>query len=142
MHPHTLTIEMKSILLADDNPHILAGLTRRLEANHYNVLVASNGFDALKLALEEKPDLVILDVWMPVGIGFSVAERIREHQVNIPIIFLTASKTPGLSQAAQNLDAAAYVEKPYDPLQLLQLIETTLKKRSTHHTDKKQLQIV
>lgn len=127
---------MKTILLADDNPRILAALARWLEADHYNVLVASNGFDALKLALEEKPDLVILDVWMPVGVGFSVAERIREYRLKIPIIFLTASKARGLSEAAKKV-GDGYVEKPYDPPQLLELIETTLKKHPANHSDKK-----
>lgn len=127
---------MKTILVADDDPNILTALTRRLEANDYNVLVAPDGFNALKLALEEKPDLIILDIWMPVGVGLSVAERIREHRLNIPIIFLTASKTPGLGEAAKKL-GAAFVEKPYDPPQLLELIETTLKKCSTDCTDKK-----
>lgn len=117
---------MKTILIADDDARIVAALTRRLEANHYNVLAASDGFAALQMVLEQKPDLIILDVWMPVGVGFSVAERIREYHLDIPIIFLTASKTPGLCEAAKEVGAVAYVEKPYDPEDLLYLIQGAL----------------
>jgi len=117
---------MKTILIADDDAHIITALTRRLEANHYRVLAAADGFEALKIALEQKPDLIILDVWMPVGIGFSVADRIREHQLNIPIIFLTASKTDGLVEAAREVGAVGYIEKPYDPEDLLYMIDGAL----------------
>jgi len=122
---------MKTILVADDDPRIVTALTRRLEANRYSVLAATNGFEALKLALEEKPDLIILDVWMPVGIGFSVAERLRDHHLDVPIIFLTASRAPGLSDAAREVGAVAYVEKPYDPECLLQLIAMSLDSKTT-----------
>ncbi|MFO1476951.1 MAG: response regulator [Verrucomicrobiota bacterium] len=117
---------MKKILIADDDPKILAALTRRLEANQYEVLAAGNGFEAMKLILEEKPDLLLLDIWMPVGLGFSVAERLRECRLNIPVIFLTASRAPGLTDVARNVGAAAFVEKPYDPEHLLRLIDKVL----------------
>lgn len=121
-----MTTETKTILVADDDARIVKALTRRLEASHYHVLTAADGFEALKLVLEERPDLILLDVWMPVGIGFSVAERIREYRLNLPIIFLSASKAPGLSEAAHAVGAVAYLEKPYDPEALLELIATAL----------------
>lgn len=120
---------MKTILIADDDTHITAALARRLEANDYKVLTASDGFEAMIVMLEERPDLVILDICMPVGIGFSVAERMREHHLDIPIIFLTALKTPGLHEAARKVGAAGFLEKPYDPQELLGLIERTLGRR-------------
>ncbi len=121
---------MKTILVADDDPRIVMALTRRLQASQYHVISASDGFEALKLALKHKPDLMILDVWMPVGIGFSVAERIRELGSDIPIIFLTASKASGLHEAAGKVGAAACLQKPYDPPHLLQQIELALKPQS------------
>jgi two-component system OmpR family response regulator len=122
---------MHTILIADDDPNITTALARRLEANHYGVLTAPDGFEALKLVLEEKPDLLLLDICMPIGIGFSVAERIRELKLGIPIIFLTASKTPGLREAAKDTGAAGYLEKPYEPEELLDLIKTTLQQHRT-----------
>ena len=120
---------MHTILIADDDANIITALARRLEANNYNVLAAPDGFEAMKLVLEERPDLVILDIWMPIGIGFSVAERIKELRLDIPIIFLTASNTPGLCEAAREIGVVGYMEKPYDPQELLDLIKTTLDKR-------------
>jgi DNA-binding response OmpR family regulator len=122
---------MKTILIADDDPHITAALSRRLEANHYQVLTAADGFEAMIMMLEERPDLVLLDICMPIGIGFSVAERMREHHLDIPIIFLTALKTPGLRETARRVGAAGFLEKPYDPQELLDLIEKTLSERNT-----------
>jgi CheY-like chemotaxis protein len=117
---------MKKILIADDDASITTALSRRLEANGYDVLTAPNGFQALMLAREEKPDLMLLDMWMPVGIGLSVAERMHELGLDIPVIFLTASKAAGLAAAARQVGAVGYIEKPYDPAHLLRTIEQAL----------------
>lgn len=117
---------MKTILIADDDRNIVAALKKRLEANGYEVLTAYDGYIALKIALEEQVDLLLLDIWMPVGVGLSVAERLRQRGLDIPIIYMTASKAPGLSDAAMKLGAAGYIEKPYDPKLLLELIEQVL----------------
>lgn len=117
---------MKKILIADDDENITNALSRRLEANGYEVLTAPDGLQALLLAREEKPDLMLLDMWMPVGIGLSVAERMQELGLDIPVIFLTASRVPGLVDAAREVGAVAYLEKPYDPPHLLRTIEQAL----------------
>lgn len=113
----------KTILVADDDEHILAALSRRLEANGYRVHTAADGLAAIRCVLREKPDVIILDICMPLGIGLSVAERIRERNLAIPIIFLTALKTPGIWGAAMEVGAAGYLEKPYDPDELLELVK-------------------
>jgi CheY-like chemotaxis protein len=123
---------MKKILIADDDENITSALSRRLEASGYDVLTAPDGFQALILAREEKPDLMLLDMWMPVGIGLSVAERLQELGLDIPVIFLTASRARGLAQAAREVGAVAYLEKPYDPSQLLQTIEQALARHPAH----------
>ena len=117
---------MKKILIADDDENITTALSRRLEANGYDVLTAPDGFQALMLAREEKPDLMLLDMWMPVGIGLSVAERMHELGLDIPVIFLTASRAAGLAAAAREVGAVGYIEKPYDPAHLLRTIEQAL----------------
>lgn len=117
---------MKKILIADDDPKVTFALTRRLEANGYSVRTAPDGFEALKLAKAESPDLILMDIWMPVGIGLSVAERMKELGLDIPVIFLTASRKPGLREAAERVGGAAFIEKPYDPQLMLQTIEQTL----------------
>ena len=117
---------MKTILVADDDRKIRFGLTRRLEAEGYNVLTAPNGVEALRLAVEERPDLILMDVWMPVGLGFSVAQRLGVLGINIPIIFITASRKNGLSAAARELGGADFFEKPYDPQELLAAVARTV----------------
>ena len=118
---------MKKILVIEDDARIAAALGIRLEASGYAVRTAPNGFDGLKMAVEDRPDLIVMDIWMPVGMGFSVAQRLRSlGMTGTPIIFITASKRQGLKQAAQELGAAAFFEKPYDPVLLLEAIQRAL----------------
>ncbi len=114
------------VLVVDDDSNITTAVAARLEASHYDVLTAANGFEAIKLALAEPPDLILLDMWMPIGLGLSVAERLKEHGLNIPIVFLTACKQERLRSAVRAVGAAGFVEKPYDPETLLETIEMAL----------------
>lgn len=116
----------KRILIADDDANFTMALAVRLEANEYDVLTASDGFEAFKLALRESPDLIILDMWMPVGVGLSVAERLNEHGLGIPIIFLTGCKEAELHAASREVGAVGFIEKPYDPKQLLATVKQAL----------------
>jgi DNA-binding response OmpR family regulator len=118
---------MRKILIVEDDNRIAAALEIRLKAAGYEVLRAANGFDGLKLAVGEMPHLLIMDIWMPVGIGFSVAQRLQQLGLNgIPIIFITASKIAGLKGEAEKLGAVAFFEKPYDPKALLAAIADAL----------------
>jgi len=118
---------MKKILIVEDDAKIAAALAIRLEAAGYEVIRAPDGFRGLQLAMRERPDLIIMDIWMPVGIGFSVAERLRSLGLNdIPIIFITASKLNGLRETAAELGGAAFFEKPYDPEKLMEAIAGAL----------------
>ncbi len=111
---------MKKILIIEDDAKIAAALAIRLEAAGYTAMTAADGFAGLKLAVEQRPDLVLMDIWMPVGLGFSVAQRMRGLGLGqIPVIFITASRAPGLRKAAKKLGAVAFFEKPYDPAALL-----------------------
>ena len=113
----------KTILIVEDDVKTARALAIRLEAAGYEVLTASDGVQGVRRALDHHPDLIITDIWLPVGVGFSVAQRLRRAGLgNIPVIFITASRLPGLKEAATQLGAAAYVEKPYDPDVLLEAI--------------------
>ena len=106
---------MKRILIVEDDPRITAALKVRLTARSYEILTAGNGFEGLKLAMNSRPDLLLLDIMMPMGMGFSVAERLKAVGLgHIPIIFITASKRTGLRRTAAKLGAAGFFEKPYD----------------------------
>lgn len=118
---------MKKILVIEDDPKISAALRVRLGAAGYEVVSAADGFSGLKMTLTHKPQLILLDIMMPVGMGFSVAERLKGLGLGeIPIIFITASKRAGLRKMAQQLGAAGFFEKPYDADELLAAISLIL----------------
>lgn len=121
---------MKRILIVEDDTRIATALGVRLEAAGYIALIAPDGFRGLQLALAWRPDLIVMDIWMPVGIGFSVAQRLQGLGVtDIPIIFITASKLKGLRETVSQLGAVAFFEKPYDPKELLRTIAQELQKK-------------
>jgi DNA-binding response OmpR family regulator len=121
---------MKRILIVEDDTRIATALGVRLEAAGYAVLIAPDGFRGLRLALAWRPDLIVMDIWMPVGIGFSVAQRLKGLGVtDTPIIFITASKLEGLRETVLQLGAAAFFEKPYNARELLQTIAQELRKK-------------
>ena len=121
---------MKRILVIEDDTKIAAALGIRLEAAGYQVTTAPNGLEGIKQILEDRPDLIVMDIWMPVGLGFSVAQRLQGLGLSgIPIVFITASKLEGLSEIAKDLGAVAFFEKPYDPEQLLEVISRALQAR-------------
>ncbi len=125
---------MKKILIVEDDTKIAAALSIRLEAAGYAALTAPDGLAGLKLALENKPDLILMDIWMPVGIGFSVAQRLhRLGHRGVPIIFITASKITGLRKTAERLGAVAFFEKPYDSEQLLAAVRQSLDSNPAAH---------
>ena len=119
--------KLKKLLVVEDDPKIRAALKVRLGASGYEVVSAQDGFSGLKMTVAHKPDLILLDIMMPVGMGFSVAERLRDLGLGgIPIIFITASKRAGLRKMAQKLGAAGFFEKPYDADELVAAIDLIL----------------
>ena len=111
---------MKKILIMEDDSRIALALAIRLERAGYEVHTAPNGFEGLQSVLQGRPDLIVMDIWMPVGLGFSVAQRLQSFGLaGIPVIYITASKLKGLKEAAAALGGVAFFEKPYDPLALL-----------------------
>src|SRR5688572_5791048 len=100
---HLLLLQMSDrpqrILVVEDDTSILGILVVRLKAAGYEVFAAMDGLQGLKQAVEHKPDLVLMDIWMPIGMGFSVAERLRILELeHIPIIFMTASQSRALKK--------------------------------------------
>jgi len=120
-------LKVKHILIIEDDPNIARSLTVRLQAAGYETSLASDGLSGVHCAVRHRPDLVLLDISLPAGDGFSVAERI---QTNIPtptsIIFLTASKRPEFRQRASALGAVAFFEKPFEAHDLLDTIRKSL----------------
>ena len=112
------------ILVVEDDPKIARALVVRLKAGGYETATAFDAVGATSMAVQQRPDLVLLDISMPGGDGFIVAERLQKSAVTAgtPMIFLTASKEPALRERAAELGAAAFFEKPYDSEELLSAI--------------------
>jgi DNA-binding response OmpR family regulator len=118
----------KKILIVDDDPQLLLGLTPRLKANGYSVVTAADAIAALGVARKETPDLIILDLGLPGGDGFLVLERLRNmaELSAIPVIVLSARDPGDNKRRALNGGAVAYFQKPPDNHELLAAIRQAL----------------
>jgi len=112
---------LKTVLIADDEPNIVTALEYLMESSGYRVLIACNGEEALRQVAAHLPDLVLLDVMMPVVSGYRVCERMRERPEwrHIKIVMLTAKGRD--VEVAKGLSAGAdlYVTKPFSTRDLL-----------------------
>jgi len=115
----------KKILIVDDDKDLLRGLTFRLRANGYETVIATDGYSAMSVAQKEKPDLIILDIGLPVGDGFTVMERVGKSQslTLIPIIVLSARDSQINKERALKAGAIAFFQKPADNDKLLDVIQ-------------------
>jgi DNA-binding response OmpR family regulator len=119
--------EPKQVLIIEDDEKIAMTLALRLKAAGYGTTTAYDALTGLNAAINNPPALVLLDISMPAGDGFSVAERIQSLiPTPTPIIFLTASKKPDFREKAKKLGAAGYFEKPYEAEELFGAIEKAL----------------
>src|ERR1035438_4902983 len=118
---------MKSILIIEDDRNIARTLAIRLKSAGYKVTAAHDAPTGLDTAIKNPPDLVLLDICLPVGNCSTLAERIQTLLPSPnPIIFITAGKQAGFRQKANELGAAGYFEKPYEVEELLAAIQNAL----------------
>ncbi len=118
----------KKILIVDDDPHLLLGLTAKLKANGYRVMCATDALSAITVARKEAPDLVILDLGLPAGDGFLVLERMRglADLVATPVIVLSARDPADNKKRALDAGAVAFFQKPPDSYEFLTEIRQAL----------------
>ena len=121
---------MKKILIADDDKKIGAALEIRLKAAGYEVQVLPDGFRSYIRAVTGQPDLILMDICMPMGSGLAVAQELKGTALaDIPIIFMTASNEIKLKERAKELNAAGFFEKPFDTEKLLAAISQALESK-------------
>ena len=123
------------ILIVDDDADFAESTKTVLESKPYEVIVAVNGNEGLRKAREEKPDLVLLDIIMPVEDGFTAAEHLKKDPelAKIPVLMLTSYATKGSGTGiprsrGYELEAEDYIEKPVTPDDLLAIVGKHLKK--------------
>ena len=118
----------KRILVADDDPGMRLALAIRLRANNYEVICAGDGMSVVDEARRHTPDLILLDLGMPGGDGFTVMRMLQadEPEASIPVIVLSGRNRATHLDLALDAGAALFLQKPADTDQLLEAIERTL----------------
>jgi DNA-binding response OmpR family regulator len=118
----------KKILIADDEPNIVAALEFLLQRNGYEVQIARNGEEALKLVESGLPDLVLLDIMMPVRSGYEVCKRIRQRPGwdHIKIVMLSAKGRDAEVNKGLAMGADLYITKPFSTRDLMDKINGLL----------------
>ena len=131
-----MAVSNKIILIVDDDPDIQVALNIILESQGYKVVIAGNGVECFERLVEQKPDLIILDLLMPKMDGFAVFKELKSEKwsqyKDIPILILTsvreeASRRRYELETGQELNADDYIEKPLSPEVLLASVKKLFK---------------
>lgn len=118
----------KKILLVDDEVDIATSVKLRLEANNYQVILATDGQQALDLARKEIPDLILLDLMLPKIDGYKVCRMLKfdDKYKNIPIFMLTARAQESDKKLGEEVGADDYILKPFELKSLMEKIKVKL----------------
>jgi len=121
---------MAKILVADDEPDILKLVKYTLERHGYEIIPAENGKVAVEFAVQQLPDLIILDVMMPIMNGYDACSKIKEQPEtkNIPVIMLSAKTQQTEISRGMQSGAEGYLRKPFTPKELLAQVMEILEK--------------
>lgn len=119
---------MKKILIIEDEKDMVTGLKFNLEARDYSVITAYDGDTGYRKALDEEPDLVILDLMLPKRNGYEVCKLLKAEVPELPIIMLTAKSQEVEIVTGLELGADDYITKPFSVLELLARIKAVLRR--------------
>jgi two-component system alkaline phosphatase synthesis response regulator PhoP len=115
---------VKRILAVDDEPHILKLVSFSLSQHGYEVIQATDGMAAIEVAENEQPDLILMDVMMPILDGYAACERIKANPrtAHIPVVMLSAKSQAAEQKAGLERGALCYITKPFTPRELVQTV--------------------
>lgn len=122
-----MSVSNPHILICDDDPVVHESLSIYLKAEHFNISSAMDGDEALQMALDLSPDLIILDLMMPGMSGTDVCREVRRH-TNIPIIMLTARGEELDRVLGLELGADDYIVKPFSPREVVARVKAVLRR--------------
>lgn len=120
-------LDKKTILIVDDETTIVDMLVYNLEKEGYKTLTANDGEEAVKVALNEKPDLVLLDIMLPKMDGLAVCKKIRQY-MNVPILMISAKDEEIDKILGLELGADDYITKPFSVRELVARVKANLRK--------------
>src|SRR5690625_654529 len=126
---------MRTILVVDDEPSIGTLLKFNLKQAGYNVLTAEDGPSGLEAALNEKPDLMVLDLMLPGMDGIDVCKTLRQEKVNLPILMLTAKDDEFDKILGLELGADDYLTKPFSPREVVARVKAILRRSQTEDAE-------
>jgi len=125
----TMTMTPRKILVVDDDDDLRRGLTLRLKASGYDVVLAADGLAAVSTARSEHPDLVLLDIGLPGGNGLTVLRRYAHTAALMftPVVVLTGRDPMAIESAVRRFGVAGFLTKPAENHELLHTIERALR---------------
>jgi DNA-binding response OmpR family regulator len=126
---------METILIVEDDATMLRGLKDNFEFKGYCVLTAADGEEGLNLALNKKPDLILLDIMLPKINGYEICRLVRQEKLDMPIIMLTAKGEESDVVLGLNLGADDYVTKPFSIKELLARVAAFLRRSKQTEQD-------
>lgn len=127
--------EVKKVLVVDDEQSIIDVLVYNLKKEGYETLEATDGITAVNIALEQKPDLMLLDIMLPKLDGLSVCKRVKNY-LNIPILMLTAKDAEIDKIVGLELGADDYITKPFSVRELMARVKANLRKNEMSNIPK------
>ncbi|BCJ99132.1 response regulator transcription factor [Anaerocolumna chitinilytica] len=119
--------QLLTVLIVEDSLEIVELIKLYLENERFNILIAGDGRRALQYVTEEKVDLIILDIMIPIINGYEVLKKVREKH-NLPIIILSSKNMDNDIILGLNLGADDYVTKPFNPLELMARVKAQLRR--------------
>ncbi|HEY9898543.1 MAG TPA: response regulator [Pantanalinema sp.] len=125
---------MKRILVVDDDPNSRKIVELMLMSHGYSLLFAENGLHAVEVALHERPDLILMDMLMPIMNGHEATRRIKEHPngSEIPVVALTALAFESDRREALQAGCNGYLSKPFNRRELVETVKTFLPDPQRH----------
>lgn len=122
---------MATILIIEDDPAIAIGLEAGFKEENYNILLSEDGLQGYNIALNQNPDLILLDLMLPNLNGLEICRSLRQKQINTPIIMLTCKKEEIDKVLGFEIGADDYVTKPFSIMELKMRVRALLKRTLT-----------
>ncbi len=128
----------KKILVVDDEPQVVRLISLRLKANNFDVVYAYDGYQCVQVAKLELPDLILLDIKMPLGGGIRAFETLKNINATsmIPVIFITAFPSVEVKKQVMKMGAEDFISKPFNGAVLIEKINTILNNKMIKSDDK------
>ncbi len=120
---------METVLIIEDDAALLRGLKDNFSFQGYHVLTAADGEAGLNLAIEGRPDLIVLDLMLPKMNGYEICRRLRREKLEVPVLMLTAKTEESDVVLGLELGADDYVKKPFSVREVMARAEALLRRR-------------